>query len=945
MRAADAEEHGDSPSPAVSATATHGTFTVLEGTGSFRLGDDLEPTQIVHIACHCCKAANTLICSKTPDGAWLLCRAPVTSHAGAAIAGGDVEGHADSTSFDTEGDPGEGPSGTADVDSWATDSEKEREQERSIKVTVHPAPDGSGQKGYASSREEQGSDVEASQASQPGTSLRIAVQPAAATTAEVGGASALAIAAPEPKRDASKAARDLRPLARNSNSSTCSSWEGGEARAGDEPSSPLGVASPIHTTPIREFRGPDVISRGQEKENQQLYEPEREQTPANLFPQQQPSVSHISSSSSSCKDQRTSDGVLPDSCTRVKERQQHCGSYRNTWKKAHSDGETSENSPKLAAFKELQQKPKPKQLQHADTGPPEAEEGGRQCSQTCSSNGTDDSGSNGIKNSSSSKKPQQDSVIAAMAPYMLTRECEGDGNCLYRAFSDQLYGSQEHHLFLRKLAVDVMLRCKDTFEAFVDESEGPFERWLQTKRTYGEWADYREMHALLLLFGTPIFVFDEHLQLLQAFEPDSEKRRPPSQEGEFLTPFRLMWHGKLGHYTSLHYVKEGFPIARGLTIGELEAEGLARLVLSAASGSASDGVGTGGPSKPSKEPTGTPAGLEEEALAECLQVSAQELAGIAAEQELILATIKKQRLQQLLPQTTKIVNELWNEAKKEQEAWSTRVAKCIRSSPSVAPAMDPSQHHGMLGRANERRLPSTGTAACAAAAEGSNASVHGYYPSGRAYASSISGISGSPISVPSARIGEPSVGELQRMGGPAGGLWRESRPGQTVRYDRPQQQIWQEQLHLRQQATAVASPPIVCHSQGPSGPVVISSPVGPARVQPTGPGLPASTATRGFMYTHQFAPQNEFVEQQRHCVRLSDGRLVALAPSGVLGPVRHVTLQQQRQAGQQQPHLLPARAAAVNGQRQSANSSSTSPTEEAPWFVRWMGSGSNPQGR
>lgn len=59
------------------------------------------------------------------------------------------------------------------------------------------------------------------------------------------------------------------------------------------------------------------------------------------------------------------------------------------------------------------------------------------------------------------------------------------------------------------------------------------------------------MHALLLLFGTPIFVFDEHLQLLQAFEPDAEKRRPPSQEGEIHTPFRLMWHGKLGHYTSV----------------------------------------------------------------------------------------------------------------------------------------------------------------------------------------------------------------------------------------------------------------------------------------------------------------------------------------------------------------------------------------------------------
>lgn len=76
--------------------------------------------------------------------------------------------------------------------------------------------------------------------------------------------------------------------------------------------------------------------------------------------------------------------------------------------------------------------------------------------------------------------------------------------------------------------------------------------------THAEWADYREMHALLLLFGTPIFVFDEHLQLLQAFEPDPEKKRLPNREGESLTPFRLMWHGKLGHYTSVSLLEMHF---------------------------------------------------------------------------------------------------------------------------------------------------------------------------------------------------------------------------------------------------------------------------------------------------------------------------------------------------------------------------------------------------
>ncbi|CDJ26961.1 OTU-like cysteine protease domain-containing protein, putative [Eimeria mitis] len=868
MIAADAQQHGDSPSCAVSVAAAHGTFLGLEGKESFRLGDDLEGTQVVRITCHCCKTTNTLICNRTQDGSWLLRHAAatataITAPAVTSTAAGDHDDQSNTASFDTGGDLGEAPRGTADADSWDTDSGKERKQESSIKVTVCPAQDCKNQGRGDNFNEKQSNDV-VSQASEPGP-LRLGAQPTAAATTVVTGAAALAIAAPEPRRDAAKATR-----ARSSNSSICES-------------------------------------------------------------------------------QYIRNEAVHESLTGVKEHDEQYNNYRDAQKKAHSDGEVSDGSPKLAAIKELQRNPpKPKHLPHVETESQDAEEGAQQCSPTCSNNSTDDSGSSSSNSRSSTKKAQQDAAIAAMAPYMLTRECEGDGNCLYRAFSDQLYGSQEHHLFLRRLAVYVMSRCKDTFEAFVDESEGPFERWLQTKRTYGEWADYREMHALLLLFGTPIFVFDERLQLLQAFEPDAEKRKPPSQEGDSLTPFRLMWHGKLGHYTSLHYIKEGFPIARGLTIGELEAEGLARLVLSVASEGSSDSAVTDAAAKSSfKEPAVTAVDVEEEALAECLQVSAQELAGIAAEQELILASIKKQRLQQVLPQTTRIVNELWFEAKKEQEAWTSRVARGLRGSPLATPAMDPPQYHSVLGRATERRLASPAVAASAAAVDSSTTSVHTYYPTGRGYAGSSSGVAGSAGSVPSARSGGP-IGEVQQMGGHAGGLWRESRPSQTLRYDRPQQQMWREQLHLRQQATATALPPVVCHSQGPRGPVLISSPaspVGPTPVTPTAQGLPAFTTGRSFAYTHQFAPHNETVEQQRPCVRLADGRLLALAPSGAVGPVRHGTLQQQRQPGQQPQRLLPASAAAVNGQRQSSTRSSAGQTEEASWFMRWMGSGNSGQGR
>lgn len=436
MIAGDAQQHSDSPSCAVSVTAGYGAFALVEGTEGFRLGDDLEPTQVVHIACHCCKTANTLICSKGPDGAWLLRHAPATARTLPAASGRDIEDHANPTLLETGGDLGHGTGGATDGDSWATDPEKKRGQEGSVKVAMHSPSDSSSQQTSGSLGEKEGGDVGAPQERQPGALPREAVQPVAAAAAVVAGTSVLAIAAPEPKRDATKATSRLRLLARNSNSSTCSSWEG-DPRAVDEPSSPpLGVPVPIQTTPNNKFTPPATLSREQQKDQQQLYHPGTQKASKAVLPQQHPSAAR-SCSSSSRKSQQIHEEVIQQGVAGVDEHQHHCSGCRDTRKKAHSDGETSEGSLKLAAIKELQQSPKPKQPPHLEAVPQGAEGEARQCTATGSSC-TENGGSSGSNRSHSSKQAQQGSTIAAMAPYMLTRECEGDGNCLYRAFSDQV---------------------------------------------------------------------------------------------------------------------------------------------------------------------------------------------------------------------------------------------------------------------------------------------------------------------------------------------------------------------------------------------------------------------------------------------------------------------------------------------------------------------------
>ena len=62
------------------------------------------------------------------------------------------------------------------------------------------------------------------------------------------------------------------------------------------------------------------------------------------------------------------------------------------------------------------------------------------------------------------------------------REVPGDGNCLFRALSDQLYGEDARHAEIRTDVVDYIRSNREDFEPFlVDETS--FERHLQNLGT------------------------------------------------------------------------------------------------------------------------------------------------------------------------------------------------------------------------------------------------------------------------------------------------------------------------------------------------------------------------------------------------------------------------------------------------------------------------------
>ena len=60
----------------------------------------------------------------------------------------------------------------------------------------------------------------------------------------------------------------------------------------------------------------------------------------------------------------------------------------------------------------------------------------------------------------------------------------GDGNCLFRALSDQLYGTPSHHLRLRQDICGWIAAHKSRYEPFVEDERG-FDVHLQCMRQQG----------------------------------------------------------------------------------------------------------------------------------------------------------------------------------------------------------------------------------------------------------------------------------------------------------------------------------------------------------------------------------------------------------------------------------------------------------------------------
>jgi len=89
-------------------------------------------------------------------------------------------------------------------------------------------------------------------------------------------------------------------------------------------------------------------------------------------------------------------------------------------------------------------------------------------------------------------------------------EMDGNGNCLFRAISLQVFGDPSMHLKVRRRCLDFMEREADHFQNFVADED--FEQYVARKRIEGVHGNHTEIQAMSELYNRSIEVFvpDQH---------------------------------------------------------------------------------------------------------------------------------------------------------------------------------------------------------------------------------------------------------------------------------------------------------------------------------------------------------------------------------------------------------------------------------------------------
>lgn len=164
---------------------------------------------------------------------------------------------------------------------------------------------------------------------------------------------------------------------------------------------------------------------------------------------------------------------------------------------------------------------------------------------------TDQSNVNNKKEESKeTPKPKKKSDIAKMEElfkkklrnydYVL-HVVSGDGNCLFRSISDQVYGTDKHNLIIREKCMDYIEKNSLYYSQFIEGGEKNMKAYITRKRKSGVWGDNLEIQALSEIYKRHIEIY---------VNVDKPINSPNSNLYANRFPIKISYHGER-HYNSM----------------------------------------------------------------------------------------------------------------------------------------------------------------------------------------------------------------------------------------------------------------------------------------------------------------------------------------------------------------------------------------------------------
>lgn len=93
-------------------------------------------------------------------------------------------------------------------------------------------------------------------------------------------------------------------------------------------------------------------------------------------------------------------------------------------------------------------------------------------------------------------------LAVRLATYGLSEhQMEGDGNCQFRALSDQLFHNPDDHKYVRRQVIKQLTRFRKLYEGYVPMT---YKSYLKKMKKLGEWGDHVTLQATVDRFGVKI---------------------------------------------------------------------------------------------------------------------------------------------------------------------------------------------------------------------------------------------------------------------------------------------------------------------------------------------------------------------------------------------------------------------------------------------------------